>query len=100
VTFERLPLKVGKIFKSILNYKFKFRDGPWDKISESAKDFIRKIFVPVDQRMSSEECLTHPWINDNQQGIKNDGEKSVSLQEFVNNRLPKVEKLSSSSEDE
>ena len=44
------------------NYAF---NGPYwqNSISNNAKDFIRKLLVlNVDERMSLEEAINHPWI--------------------------------------
>jgi len=39
----------------------------WKNVSEEAKDFVRKLMcVDVDQRMSAEEALQHPWIANRQ----------------------------------
>jgi len=46
---------------SIANYEFPAQY--WDAISESAKDFIRKLLtVDKDQRATSQQALNHPWI--------------------------------------
>jgi len=54
----------AEIFKAILSYRYCFRDGIWNHISSKAKDFIAKIFVESESRMSAEECLEHPWLSE------------------------------------
>jgi serine/threonine protein kinase len=51
------------LFEKILSAKFEFPSPEWDKVSETAKDFIRKLIVKnPTERMSAAECLTHTWL--------------------------------------
>jgi calcium-dependent protein kinase len=53
------------IFRQILKGKIDFVSDPWPKISESAKDLIRKMLDRNPrQRISAHEVLCHPWIVD------------------------------------
>ncbi|KDP43357.1 hypothetical protein JCGZ_25462 [Jatropha curcas] len=53
------------IFRQILQGKIDFESEPWPKISESAKDLIRKMLErDPRRRISAHEVLCHPWIVD------------------------------------
>lgn len=42
--------------------EFEFDSPYWDDISESAKDFIRRLMcVDVNKRFTCREALKHPW---------------------------------------
>lgn len=49
--------------RNIVEMKYEFDDQYFSQTSAMAKDFIQKLLVkdPV-ERMTSEECLLHPWI--------------------------------------
>mmetsp|Transcript_890 Transcript_890/g.2052 ORF Transcript_890/g.2052 Transcript_890/m.2052 type:complete len:739 (+) Transcript_890:87-2303(+) len=48
--------------KLVRKGEYSFDDAEWGKISNDAKDLIRKLLVPQPQRMSAEEALNHVWI--------------------------------------
>jgi len=52
-----------EIFRAILDYRYKFKPGLWDRNSDNAKDFIKQLFVPVDRRPNAEQCLQHIWFS-------------------------------------
>jgi calcium-dependent protein kinase len=53
------------IFEQVLKSELDFVSDPWPKISESAKDLLRKMLNPnVAKRMKSHEVLCHPWIRE------------------------------------
>ncbi|KAJ4766646.1 Calcium-dependent protein kinase [Rhynchospora pubera] len=53
------------IFKEILKGKLDFESDPWPKISDSAKDLVRRMLQrDPTSRMKAHEVLSHPWIND------------------------------------
>mmetsp|Transcript_30485 Transcript_30485/g.67079 ORF Transcript_30485/g.67079 Transcript_30485/m.67079 type:complete len:369 (-) Transcript_30485:139-1245(-) len=41
---------------------YSFDESEWGKISEDAKDLIRKLLVPQSQRLTAEQALNHVWI--------------------------------------
>lgn len=44
--------------------KYEFDDEYFDRTSELAKDFIRKLLVKESrERATASECLDHPWVN-------------------------------------
>ena len=51
-----------EIYKSIRTIAYNFDAKEWKLVSEQAKDFISKIFVPQEVRPSAEELLEHAWI--------------------------------------
>ncbi|CAI9268215.1 unnamed protein product [Lactuca saligna] len=52
------------IFEEVLNGKVDFSIDPWPKISESAKDLVKKMLVrDRKKRITAHEVLCHPWIS-------------------------------------
>ncbi|CAL1280815.1 unnamed protein product [Larinioides sclopetarius] len=50
-------------FANITRGEMDFDDEAFDEISDDAKDFISKLLVKnVRNRLSSEQCLKHPWL--------------------------------------
>lgn len=51
------------LFRLIVKGNFDFPAPEWNKISEEAKDFIRKVLVVTpSERMTPEEAMNHPWL--------------------------------------
>ncbi|KAJ3669945.1 hypothetical protein LUZ60_010269 [Juncus effusus] len=51
------------IFDEVLHGKLDFQSDPWPKISESAKDLVRKMLVrDPKKRLNAHEVLKHPWV--------------------------------------
>ncbi|KAL6439754.1 hypothetical protein ACFW04_004061 [Cataglyphis niger] len=62
----------ANLFAQILKGEFEFDSPYWDDISDSAKDFIRKLMcVNVEERYSCKQALAHPWISGNAASNKN-----------------------------
>lgn len=54
------------IFDAVLKGHIDFDSDPWPKISESAKNLIRKMLCPCpSERLKAHEVLRHPWICEN-----------------------------------
>lgn len=72
------------IFDEVLKGKYDLRSDPWDKISEGAKDVVRKMLVSdPKQRATAQEVLNHPWVRE-------DGDASdVQLEDVVLSRMRK-----------
>jgi len=52
------------LFRAVVNCEYSF-DSDWDKISDCAKDLIRKLLVTdPSRRLSAREALMSPWINE------------------------------------
>ncbi|XP_010317648.1 calcium-dependent protein kinase isoform X1 [Solanum lycopersicum] len=53
------------IFKEVLRNKPDFRRKPWSNISNSAKDFVKKILVKDPRaRLTAAQALSHPWVRE------------------------------------
>ena len=39
-------------------------DDVWDKISDDAKDLIKKLLCDENKRLSAKQALNHPWLRD------------------------------------
>ncbi len=53
------------IFEQVLKSELDFVSDPWPRISESAKDLLRKMLNPnVAKRLKSHQVLCHPWIRE------------------------------------
>ena len=72
------------IFDEVLKGKYDLRSDPWDKISEGAKDVVRKMLVSdPKQRATAQEVLNHPWVRE-------DGDASdAQLEDVVLSRMRK-----------
>lgn len=54
------------IFDAVLKGHIDFQSDPWPKISDSAKDLIRKMLSHCpSERLKAHEVLRHPWICEN-----------------------------------
>lgn len=66
------------IIRSVVDFK---RD-PWPKVSDSAKDLVRKMLNPIPgQRLTAQEVLDHPWMRNAKKA------PDVYLGETVKSRL-------------
>ncbi|KAI3699369.1 hypothetical protein L2E82_43630 [Cichorium intybus] len=53
------------IFKEVLRNKPDFRRKPWPTISESGKDFVRKLLMKNPRaRLTAAQALSHPWVRE------------------------------------
>ncbi|XP_059282175.1 calcium-dependent protein kinase 28-like isoform X2 [Lycium ferocissimum] len=53
------------IFKEVLRNKPDFRRKPWSSISNSAKDFVKKLLVKDPRaRLTAAQALSHPWVRE------------------------------------
>ncbi|KAL1211157.1 Calcium-dependent protein kinase 25 [Cardamine amara subsp. amara] len=53
------------IFNEVLEGELDLSSDPWPKVSESAKDLIRKMLERnPKQRLTAQQVLCHPWIRD------------------------------------
>ncbi|KAL4583127.1 hypothetical protein LXL04_007691 [Taraxacum kok-saghyz] len=67
-----------KIIRSVVDFK---RD-PWPKVSDTAKDLVKKMLNPdPNSRLTAQEVLDHPWIQNAKKA------PNVSLGETVKARL-------------
>ncbi|KAL3723733.1 hypothetical protein ACJRO7_035839 [Eucalyptus globulus] len=53
------------IFKEVLKKKPDFRRKPWPTITNSAKDFVKKLLVKDPRaRLTAAQALSHPWVRE------------------------------------
>ncbi len=50
------------IYYKISTYEYEFPESKWNNISNEAKDLIKKILVPENERISAEDILKHEWF--------------------------------------
>ncbi|KAK3129737.1 hypothetical protein QOZ80_6BG0483990 [Eleusine coracana subsp. coracana] len=71
-----------KIAQAILRGGINLQRDPWHKVSQSAKDLVRKMLDPnPSNRLTAKEVLEHPWLKNA------DKAPNVSLGEVVRSRL-------------
>lgn len=51
-----------QILEAVKKGKYDFSGAEWKHVSDLAKDLIRKMLVPSEQRLDSEGVLKHPWM--------------------------------------
>ncbi|EGC30333.1 myosin light chain kinase, partial [Dictyostelium purpureum] len=83
---------VPEIFEQIMEANFDYPEEYWGSISKPAKDFINKLLVvDVTKRLSAEDALTHPWLNNSAPNtIINTKDK---MKEYVAERQKTQQKL-------
>ncbi|KAM7264612.1 hypothetical protein ACFE04_002295 [Oxalis oulophora] len=53
------------IFEQVLHGDLDFSSDPWPKISESAKDLVRRMLIrDPKKRLTAHEVLCHPWVQE------------------------------------
>ncbi|XP_066390552.1 calcium-dependent protein kinase 22-like [Miscanthus floridulus] len=71
-----------KIAESILRGVINLQKDPWPKVSQSAKDLVKKMLDPDPcTRLTAKQVLEHPWLKNA------DKASNVSLGEVVRSRL-------------
>ena len=80
------------LFKRIRNGDWKFDEKDWEPISQEAKDFIRGLLVTnPKERMTTEQCLASPWINQSVRRLSSvDLSESLRQIKLQKNRLRSV----------
>ena len=76
------------ILNNVLHSDFNFDHAAWTKISDSAKDLIKKLLVrDVSKRLTSEQAYQHPWIQQQidkeAQAIDISGEVIKNMNEYA-----------------
>eukprot|EP00798_Chlamydomonas_sp_ICE-L_P031421 gene31421-6594_t len=55
-----------KIFEAVISKSVDFKSDPWPRISEPAKDCVRRMLVrDPKRRASAQEILSHEWMKEN-----------------------------------
>lgn len=71
-----------QIFKMVLKGHIDFKTDPWPKISEAAKDCVRKLLQQdVTQRATAQDILKHDWL------VKEGAAHDVNLDHVVLGRM-------------
>lgn len=87
----RLPFGNNESTKDkILNCQFNFDGKVWNRISSSAKSFIRKLFNPdPSQRLTAEMALSHSWLIEGSGLIASPFTRSSDelMEDFQNNEI-------------
>ncbi|XP_047308301.1 calcium-dependent protein kinase 32-like [Impatiens glandulifera] len=53
------------VAQAIIRSNLEFKREPWSKVSDTAKDLIRKMLEPNPMlRLTATQVLEHPWLND------------------------------------
>jgi len=79
-----------KMFQKILKCDFAFTPPWWDDISESAKDFVKKLIIlRPEKRMTAAEALNHTWISGLASKVELKSQQN-KLKEFNSRRKMKV----------
>ncbi|CAB1350987.1 unnamed protein product, partial [Coregonus sp. 'balchen'] len=70
--------------RNIIALNYKFDDHHFSMTSAMAKDFIQKLFVKdLNERMTAEECLHHPWIKPlTRKQVANRNRSSINMKNF------------------
>nr|AFK09219.1 calcium-dependent protein kinase [Dunaliella salina] len=81
-----------KIFKNIMSKPLDLKSPPWPKITDAAKDCVRKMLArDPRKRLTAEEVLKHPWMQEH--GVATDimiPEVLVRMRQFTQmNKLKK-----------
>ncbi|KAL9328220.1 hypothetical protein ACSQ67_003223 [Phaseolus vulgaris] len=74
------------IFKEVLRNKPDFRRKPWPTISNSAKDFVKKLLVKDPRaRYTAAQALSHPWVKEGGEALEIPIDISVlnNMRQFV-----------------
>ena len=54
---------MGELLNSITNGIYDLEAEPWNKISDEAKDLIKKLMeVDSNKRLNATSALDHPWF--------------------------------------
>ncbi|ONM22845.1 LRR receptor-like serine/threonine-protein kinase GSO1 [Zea mays] len=77
-----------KIAQSILRGVINLQKDPWPKVSQSAKDLVRKMLDPDPcTRLTAKQVLEHPWLKNA------DKASNASLGEVVRSRLKQLSSM-------
>ena len=73
------------IYAQISEMKFSFPDEKWKNISEEAKDLIRHMLCPENERYSAKQVLEHSWLkNAKKTPLKDFKFDPIFFSEYVN----------------
>lgn len=82
-----------KLFYAIRHGIYEFDSPFWDKVSENAKDFIKKLLnIKGSERMKADEALEHPFITDEANNIQLNDNLKAFKRYIARRKLKKVYK--------
>lgn len=77
----------SKIFDAVRAADLRFPSEPWDKISKSAQELIKKMLcVDPLKRLTAEQVLAHSWMEEVSPTTEDSHEHNISCSEHLNNR--------------
>uniref|UniRef100_A0A7S3LKP6 Protein kinase domain-containing protein n=1 Tax=Aplanochytrium stocchinoi TaxID=215587 RepID=A0A7S3LKP6_9STRA len=82
--------EVRTLRDNILNIRWGFNDAGWQAISEDAKDLLRKLLCPQDERLSTDQILEHRWFNLHY-GNGNSTKKAIYENQRITGKRPQSE---------
>jgi len=76
-----------EIYERIKIGKYDLKSPPFDKISENAKDLIKKtLTLDFTKRINAEQALNHPWFKENKsKELYNKVKHSYTIKQLLNN---------------
>ena len=76
-----------EIMENVKKGKYNLDCSPFDKVSKSVKDLIRKLLVmDKDKRMSAQEALHHPWFKEQKsKELYNEIKDENTIKKLLNN---------------
>ena len=76
-----------EIMEKVKIGKYDLQSPPFDKISNEAKDLIRKMLtMDIEERITAEEALNHPWFQINKsKELYNQVKDKNTIKELINN---------------
>ena len=57
------------IYAKIAKWKYSFPEKKWGNISDQAKDLIKHMLLPENERYNAKQVLAHPWVTQTQNNI-------------------------------
>ena len=58
--FDEKPPAIHDL--QVINYSYDFSGENWEQVTANAKDLIKRLLCPPEQRLTAEEALSHDWF--------------------------------------
>eukprot|EP00976_Prorocentrum_cordatum_P097598 1191054-Prorocentrum_minimum.AAC.7 len=82
------------IYRAVLQGTYDLRSDPWNKISDGAKDCVRRLLKQdPNERMTALEALNHPWVREGGIAKENPIEDTVLRRLRKFNQMTKFKKM-------
>ena len=76
-----------KLFEKIKACRYDFSSSTWDKVSNEAKDFVKKILIAdPKKRLTAEQMMEHPWMKMDLQPQPDFAINKIALEKYVSTR--------------